>query len=157
MKNLIVYFSWSGNTDKLVKEVNKSFNFDVVRVERKEPYSSDYNTCAYVEAKEEWEKKIYPPIKDLKIDFAKYDKILLFFPIWWYTFPMPIATFVQHLKGYKGEVLVFANSYTNDYQYMKNSLKDLKQLDGNLAFKEGLLNKSVKEHIEFVLSEVVGK
>lgn len=60
MKNLIIYFSWSGNTEKLVKETNKPFGFDVVKIERKEPYSDDYDTCAYIEAKVEWEKIFTP-------------------------------------------------------------------------------------------------
>ena len=55
MKTLIIYFSWSNNTKRLVESVNREFNFDVVRLERKVPYSDDYNTCAYVEAKEEVE------------------------------------------------------------------------------------------------------
>lgn len=151
MKTLIAYFSWSNNTKRLVEEVNKEFNYDVLRIERKIPYSTDYNTCAYVEAKEEVEKKIYPEIKELGIDVNKYERILLFFPIWWYTFPMPVGTFIKHIKGYKGEVIVFANSYTNDPQYMVNSMRDLNNIDGTINFKEGLFNKSVDEHINYLM------
>lgn len=150
MKTLIVYFSWSNNTKTLVEEVNKKFHFDVIRLERKKPYSENYHTCAYVEAKEEMEKHIHPEIKNLEVDLNSYDKILLFFPIWWYTFPMPVGTFVEKLKGFKGEVIVFANSYTNDPQYMVNSMKDLKSIDKNINFKEGLFNESGKRHIEFI-------
>lgn len=150
MKNLIVYFSQSGNTDKLVKEVNNQFGYKVERIERKIPYSSDYNTCAYVEAKEEWKNKTYPEINNVDVDFAEYDNILLFFPIWWYTFPMSIASFVQTLKGYKGAVYVFANSYTNDPKYMVNSMKDLRNIDNSIDYREGLFNKSAKEHIDFI-------
>ncbi len=150
MKALIAYFSWSNNTKNLVEELNTNFNFDVVRIDRKEPYSRDYDTCAYVEAKKEVEMRIHPEIKKLKVDFNSYDKILLFFPIWWYTFPMPIATFIKSLKGYKGEIIVFANSYTNDPQYMENSMKDLHAIDKNLKFREGLFNQNVNKHIEFI-------
>lgn len=150
MKNLIVYFSWSGNTDKLVKEINKKFEYDTVKVERAEAYSDDYDTCAYVEAKEEWEKRIHPEIKELGVDVNAYDRILLFFPIWWYTFPMPIATLIEGLKGYRGEIVAFENSYTNDPKYADNSIKDLKELDGALNVRQGLFNKSAKEHVEFI-------
>ncbi len=114
MKTLIVYFFYSNNTKNLVTQLNKEFNFDVVRVERKIAYSDDYDICAYVEAKEEVEKKIHPQIKKLDVDYSAYDRILLFFPIWWYTIPMPIASFIDSIKGFSGEIVVFANSYTND-------------------------------------------
>lgn len=152
MKTLIAYFSWSNNTKRLIERVNTEFNYDVVRVEREVPYSEDYNTCAYVEAKEEVEKRLTPEIKSINLDFNSYDKILLFFPIWWYTFPMPIATFIKNLKGFKGEVVVFANSYTNDPQYMSNSMRDLKNIDDKITFKEGLFNKDAKSHVEFIKS-----
>ncbi len=155
MKTLIVYFSYSNNTKRIVNEANKNFNFDVLQIERKIPYSSDYNTCAYSEAKNEWENKTYPEIKDINIDINSYDSIFLFFPIWWYTFPRVIGTFIKdYLKDFKGEVVVFANSYTNDPQYMVNSLKDLKEINNNLNIKEGLLNKSIDEHIKFIKGEI---
>lgn len=150
MKAFIAYFSWSNNTKRLVEEVNKKFNFDVVRIERAIPYSNDYNECAYVEAKDEVSKHIHPEIKNLSIDFGSYDTILLFAPIWWYTVPMPILTFVEELKGYKGKVVLFANSYTNDPQYMVNSKKDILEVNPDINLAEGLFNKSVKEHINFI-------
>ncbi len=150
MKAFIAYFSWSNNTKRLVEEVNKKFNFDVVRIERAIPYSKDYNECAYVEAKDEVSKHIHPEIKNLDIDFGSYDTILLFAPIWWYTVPMPILTFVEELKEYKGKVVLFANSYTNDPQYMVNSKKDISEVNPDINLVEGLFNKSVKEHINFI-------
>lgn len=152
MKSVIVYFSWSNNTKKLVEGINKQFNYDVVRIEKKVPYSDDYNECAYVEAKEEVDKNIHPEIKDLNINLNEYDEILLFFPIWWYTFPMPVATFIEKLKGYKGQIILFENSYTNDKQYVKNSLRDFKNIDSNLNVSQGLFNETVKEHIKFIES-----
>ena len=76
MKTLIAYFSWSNNTKNLVEEINKQFNFDVIRIERKQPYSIDYHTCAYVEAKEEVEKRIHPEITGVDVDLNSYDRIL---------------------------------------------------------------------------------
>lgn len=150
MKNLVIYFSYSGNTEKIVREINKKFDFDTVKIDRLKPYSKDYDTCAYGEAKEEWQKHIHPEITKLGVDAFGYDRILLFFPIWWYTFPMPIATLVEQLKGFSGEIVLFENSYTNDPSYVENTLKDFKALDGNLNVKQGLFNKSVNEHLLFI-------
>ncbi len=150
MKNLIVYFSWSNTTKNIVEEINKEFSFDIVRIERKIPYSSDYNICAYKEAKEEVDKNIHPEIKALNVDISSYDKILLFFPIWWYTFPMVVGTFIESLKGYKGEVILFENSYTNDKKYQDNSYNDFKKINKEIALRNGLFNKPIEEHIKFI-------
>ena len=150
MKPLIVYFSYSGNTRKLVKGIEKEFHYHVIEIERDTSYSPDYDTCAYHEAKEEWEKRLCPKIKDIDVDASNYDAIYLFFPIWWYTYPMVIATFAkEYLKGYKGKVVVFANSYTNSHSYMETSLKDLNGLGLGVEFKEGLFNKSLEDHIAY--------
>lgn len=150
MKTLIAYFSWSNNTKGIVEEVNKFFNFDILRIERKIPYSNNYHQCAYVEAKNEIDNHIYPEIKDINADLNDYSRILLFFPIWWYTFPMPIGSFIKKLNNYKGEVILFSNSYTNDIQYVKNSYNDALQLNSNINFKNGLFNKSINDHIDFI-------
>lgn len=150
MKNLIAYFSWSGNTEKLVNEINAKFGFDEIKIERAVPYSYDYDTCAYVEAKGEWENRIRPAIKDPNIDIQGYDRVFLFFPIWWYTFPMPVASFIETLKGFKGEIIIFENSYTNDVKYVDNSMNDFLKLDANLNVKQGLFNKNSETHIRFI-------
>lgn len=151
MKRLIAYFSYSNNTKKLVEDIKKEIkDIDVIRIERVKPYSSDYDECAYHEAKDEIDNNVHPEIKDIDVDLNLYDEILLFFPIWWYTFPMPIATFIEKLDGYKGKVVLFANSYTNDYRYMKNSLRDFKKINSSIKVSEGLFNKDAKEHIKFL-------
>ena len=80
MKTLIVYFSWSNNTKKLVEKLHDKLKYDVVRIEREVPYSENYDICAYKEAKEEVTEKIHPNIKPLNVDVKQYDRILLFFP-----------------------------------------------------------------------------
>ncbi len=153
MKNLLVYFSWSGNTKKLIEAISKNISFDIARIERETPYSLDYNECAYHEAKEEIDTKVHPSIKPLNININDYAEIYIFFPIWWYTFPMPIATFIDSLKEYKGKVILFANSYTNDSMYMENALRDFQGIAPGVKVEKGLFNKSCEEHINFFKRE----
>ena len=148
MKALVVYFSYSNNTKKIVEKVDEVFCLDTVRVERKIPYSKDYDTCAYVEAKKEVDERIYPEILPLKRNPEDYDAILIFFPIWWYTFPMPIGTFARSLAGYKGKVYLFGNSYTDDKQYLKNSVRDFKGLVPDVDVTGVELNEPVEKIVE---------
>lgn len=66
---------------------------------------------------------------------------------------MPIGSFILKLKGFKGKVILFANSYTNDLQYVKNCLTDFKKIDASLNVSMGLFNKDVKEHLKFLKNE----
>ena len=150
MEKLIAYFSWSGNTIDLVSKIKAEIKCDIVRIEREGPYSNDYHECAYVEAKGEIDKRILPEIKPLDINYNLYDEIILMFPIWWYTIPMCVGTFVKELKKYKGKVIICANSYTNDKQYMINSLNDIKKINPEINVVEGLFNKSALEHIKIL-------
>lgn len=150
MKRCIVYFTWSNTTKRLIEQINAAIPLDTYRVERLVPYSEDYDTVAYHEAKEEKEKWIIPAIKPLNVDFSQYDEILLFFPIWWYTLPLPIAAFLKELGDYGGDVVIFPNSYTNDPQYLENSLRDVKKVNPSLKAKKGLFNQDAKKHIAFI-------
>lgn len=38
---------------------------------------------------------------------------------------------------------------------MINSMKDLRKIDQNIEFKEGLFNKSEEEYIQFIESEEI--
>ena len=150
MKRVLIYFSWSNHTKGFVEQINRSLHADIYRLERKIPYSDDYDECAYHEAKEEAEKKLYPEITPLAVDWNSYDEIDLFFPIWWYAFPMPIGTLLKSLHGYKGKIVFFENSYTNDPQYVLNALKDARKIDPNLHIEQGLFNDSLKHHMEYL-------
>ena len=53
MRTLVAYFSWSGNTKEIAERIARKTHGKLFRIEREIPYSTDYNTCAYTEAKEE--------------------------------------------------------------------------------------------------------
>ncbi len=63
---------------------------------------------------------------------------------------MPVGTFIESLKDYKGEVILFENSYTNDKKYIENSFNDFKKINKDINLSNGLFNKSIEEHIKFI-------
>ena len=56
MKTLIAWFSWSGNTRDIAERIARRTRGELFRIDREVPYSTDYSTCAYREAKEEADK-----------------------------------------------------------------------------------------------------
>ena len=93
-KMLIVYYSWSGNTRGIAREIQSQTGADVFEIKLVHPYSTDYNTVL-MEAQEDQHRQARPEIKDLPESLNEYDVILLGYPNWWASIPMPIATFLE--------------------------------------------------------------
>ena len=95
-KILVVYFSWSGNLDKMAHWIADETGGDLVRVTAKEAYPENYNATAD-RAKKEKDDGLYPEINvDLtKEQMAQYDTVFFGFPVWWYDLPMSMWTFLE--------------------------------------------------------------
>lgn len=145
MKTLIAYFSWSGNTKKIAETLQKKTGGDLFCIERQEPYSTDYETCAMKEAKPEWEKGIHPKLKTPLADISGYDRVIVAFPVWWYTFPMPVATFLENYDWSGKKLYVFANSYSDIKSQFDTSVKDTKKCAKNAEVFPGLYNKEIEK------------
>ncbi len=93
-KALIVFFSWSGNTRGIAKEIQRQTGADLYEITLVHPYSRDYNTVL-MEAQEDQHAQARPEIADPPQSVAEYDVILLGYPNWWASIPMPIASFLE--------------------------------------------------------------
>ena len=95
-KTLVVYYSRTGTTQSVAEQIAALTGADLFKVERKEPYPSDYSTTTEV-AKEEKEANARPELATYlpKATVAAYDTILFGFPIWWGTAPMPMLSFLN--------------------------------------------------------------
>ncbi|MBR6165800.1 MAG: NAD(P)H-dependent oxidoreductase [Clostridia bacterium] len=124
MKTLVAYFSWSGNTIPIAEKLAKKAHGDLFRIEREIPYSTDYHTCAYEEAKEEADRHLHPAIKGPLPDLSGYDAVMIAFPVWWYTMPAPVMTFLEGCPDWQGKKLyVFANAYSDIPSQFTNSVR----------------------------------
>ena len=95
-KALIIYYSWSGNTRGVAREIARQTGYDSIELELVKPYSSNYNTVLN-EAQRDQHKQARPALKT-KIapeKWAEYDTIILGYPNWWASIPMPIATLLE--------------------------------------------------------------
>ena len=93
-KLLIAYFSWSGNTRGIAQEIQRETGADIFEISPVEPYSSDYNTVL-MEAQEDQHKQARPELSGHVENMDEYDTILLGYPNWWASIPMPIASFLE--------------------------------------------------------------
>ncbi|AEE15660.1 flavodoxin [Treponema brennaborense] len=93
-KTLIVFYSWGGTTQGIARKIQQKLGCDMFEIELVKPYSTDYNTVLD-EAQRDQRNQARPAIKNKVADFAKYDTIVLGYPNWWASIPMPIATFLE--------------------------------------------------------------
>lgn len=93
MKKLVVYFSYTGNTEMIANKIKEKLDCDILKIETKVPYSTDYDKVVNDEQNSEASNHL-PEIKEINIDLDKYDTIILGTPVWWYRPTPAIRTFL---------------------------------------------------------------
>ena len=95
-KTLITYFGTYGTTKKFAEGISELTGGDLFEIEPVKPY--DTNPENYEElanyAKKERDNDERPSIKTLP-NVADYDYIFIGYPMWWYTYPQIIRTFIE--------------------------------------------------------------
>ena len=67
---------------------------DIFEIELVTPYSTDYNTVLD-QAQHDQNVQARPEIRNKVENFEQYDTIILGYPNWWASIPMPIASFLE--------------------------------------------------------------
>lgn len=97
-KTLVAYFSASGTTSELAREVAELTGGDLFEIKPLEPYTkadldwTDKTARTTIEMQDE---KSRPKIAERIENLDEYDTIFLGFPIWWYVAPHIINTFLE--------------------------------------------------------------
>lgn len=96
-KTVVCYFSCTGNTKTLAETAAKVLDADLFEIVPEIPYSDadlNWHDSKSRTSKEANDNSIRPAIKS-KVELPKYDTVVLAFPIYWYTAPKIIWTFVE--------------------------------------------------------------
>ena len=126
MKNLVAYFSASGVAKKVAADLAKAKDADLFEIEPIEKYTSEdldwtnKNSRSTIEMKN---KTFRPEIVKKDLDVDLYDTIYVGFPVWWYTAPTIVNTFLEAYPFKNKKIVLFA---TSGGSRLSNSLKDLK-------------------------------
>ena len=76
---LVVYFSWSGNTESVALEIQNQTGADMFRLVPAEPYTDDYDALLDI-AQEEQKDGVRPAISGSIENFDSYEVVYLGFP-----------------------------------------------------------------------------
>ncbi len=133
-KILIAYFSWSGNTRGIAREIQAQTGADLFEITLVNPYSTDYNTVL-MEAQEDQHKQARPELSKHIQNMDEYDIILLGYPNWWASIPMPIASFLEEYDFSGKTIIPFCSHGGGRFG---QSLTAIAKLAPNAALAEGL-------------------
>lgn len=140
-KLLVAYFSWSGTSERIAKNIITQTGADSFRIERETPYSDDYNTVAYGEAKDEADSNARPPLKNPLESVAEYDQIVLCYPIWWHTAPMTVGTFLETYDLTGKTIYPISQSASMDVSQYNQSVEFIKECAKGAVVDDGLFTK----------------
>ena len=112
-KKLVAYFSASGVTAEAAKHLAQAADADLYEIRPAVPYTSadlnwhDKHSRSSVEMNNASSR---PELADKNAPVSAYDTILLGFPIWWYTAPTIIHTFLEAYDFSGKTIVLFATS-----------------------------------------------
>lgn len=133
-KMLIAYFSWSGNTENAAKIIQEKTGADLVELELVNPYSSNYNQVLD-EAQRDLNKNARPELKTKIENMNEYSTIMIGYPNWWATIPMPIATFLETYDFSGKTIIPFCSHGGGEFG---QSITDISKLAPYSKIGEGL-------------------
>lgn len=107
-KILIAYFSWGSNTKGVAEEIQRQTGADLFEITLVNPYSSDYNTVLD-EAQRDQNAQARPELATHVENMEQYDTIMLGYPNWWASIPMPIASFLEEYDFSGKTILPFCS------------------------------------------------
>lgn len=146
-KILVAYFSHAGmnysrgeivnlkvgNTKVVADKIANLVGGKSFEIKAKTAYPFQYRECTDV-AKQELRQNARPALEN-DIDVSEFDAVVVAYPNWWGTMPMPVWTFLES-HDFSGKTIYPV--CTNEGSGMGDSERDLKKLCPTAKIEKGL-------------------
>lgn len=112
-KSLVTYFSVTGTTKAVAERLAEASGADLFEIEPKEPYTSedlDWRNPKSRASLEHADPSSRPAVKGMPKNLDSYDVVFVGFPIWWYTAPNIVKTFLESGDFTGKSLALFATS-----------------------------------------------
>lgn len=104
-KVLIAYFSYSGNTENAAEIIRDKTGADLFEITMEDPYTGNI----YDVSQHDLMNDIHPALSSHVENMEQYDVILLGYPTWWATMPMPVYSFLEEYDFSGKTILSFSS------------------------------------------------
>ena len=138
---LVTYFSASGSTRKVATKLSEAIGATLLEIKPAQKYTGrDLNwNDKHSRSTLEMNDRASRPAMAENIDVANYNTIFIGFPIWWYTAPRIINTFLESGDFSGKKIILFATSGGSG---LGDTAADLKVSAPNAEFISGKIFKS---------------
>ena len=148
MNRIVTYFSASGVTASKAKELSEMLSADLYEIVPEQLYTTsdldwtDRNSRSTIEMKNRDNR---PALKETDHDFSVYEEIWIGFPIWWYTAPTIVNTFIETYDFSDKRIILFA---TSGGSKIDKAVEDIKKKYPKLNIEKGiLLNGKIRKEV----------
>ena len=129
-KTLVVYYSASGNTERVAKDIAEAAGADLFEIVPTEVYTSEdlnwTNSDSRVSREHDDESLRDVPLTTTEVpDWDSYDTVFIGYPIWWGIAAWPVDTFVKNNDFTGKTVIPFATSSSSDMGQSGSLLADM--------------------------------
>ena len=94
-KTLVAYFSKSGHTKAIAETIARETSSTLHEIKTAKKYPSTY-IMTILESRKEFKRNEKPELTDAKIeDFSSYERIIIGFPVWFFTCPMAVVSWIE--------------------------------------------------------------
>ena len=129
-KTLVVYYSASGNTERVAKDIAEAAGADLFEVVPTEVYTSEdlnwTNPDSRVSREHDDESLRDVPLTTTEVpDWDSYDTVFIGYPIWWGIAAWPVDTFVKNNDFTGKTVIPFATSSSSGIGQSGSLLADM--------------------------------
>lgn len=151
-KSLVVYYSCTGNTEKVAKCIQKKTDSDIFKIELKKDYSvAKAYTVGLVHA-----STGHKPLMKEDIDISEYDTIYLGTPVWMFTISPALRTFLCNHKFENKTIYPFCT----DEGGKGNCLEKITELCEGAKSFEGkefsFVKNKTEEELEKIIDDWIG-
>lgn len=129
-KTLVVYYSASGNTERVAKDIAEAAGADLFEIVPTEVYTSEdlnwTNSDSRVSREHDDESLRDVPLTTTEApDWDSYDTVFIGYPIWWGIAAWPVDTFVKNNDFTGKTVIPFATSSSSGMGQSGSLLADM--------------------------------
>lgn len=105
-KSLVLFYSWSGNTRRIARIIAEKTGADLRELRPEADYPQNYDEVLS-QAKEQIQRKQYPPPRPIDMDWSAYEAVYLGTPNWWSMTAPPVTAFLREMMPTDKTIIPF--------------------------------------------------